>query len=110
MFGVGLMLVLFMGADLFTGNCLSITAIMDKKITWKQMIKNLFVIWFSNFLGALIIDVLIVYSGNLDFSHGLLGAYTIKVAVGKVALSPVTGIASGILCNILVCFAVLMAA
>ena len=109
-FGVGLMLVLFMGADLFTGNCLSITAIMDKKITWKQMIKNLFVIWFSNFLGALIIDVLIVYSGNLDFSHGLLGAYTIKVAVGKVALSPVTGLASGILCNILVCFAVLMAA
>ena len=109
-FGVGLMLVLFMGADLFTGNCLSVTAIMDKKITWKQVIKNLFVIWFSNFLGALIIDVLLVYSGNLDFSHGLLGAYTIKVAVGKVALSPVTGLASGILCNILVCFAVLMAA
>ena len=108
-FGVGLMLVLFMGADLFTGNCLSITAIMDKKITWKQVIYNLIVIWFSNFLGALIIDVLVVASGNLDYSYGLLGAYTIKVAVGKVALAPMAGLTSGILCNILVCFAVLMA-
>lgn len=108
-FGVGLMLVLFMGADLFTGNCLSITAIIDKKITWKQMIYNLIIIWFSNLIGALIIDVLLVASGNLDYSHGLLGAYTIKVAVGKVAITPMAGLTSGILCNILVCFAVLMA-
>ena len=108
-FGVGLMLVLFMGADLFTGNCLSITAIMDKKVTWKQVIRNLIVIWFSNLIGALIIDVLLVYSGNLDYSHGLLGAYTIKVAIGKVAITPMAGLTSGILCNILVCFAVLMA-
>ena len=108
-FGVGLMLVLFMGADLFTGNCLSITAIMDKKVTWKQVIYNLIVIWFSNLIGALIIDVLLVYSGNLDYSHGLLGAYTIKVAIGKAAITPVAGLTSGILCNILVCFAVLMA-
>ena len=108
-FGVGLMLVLFMGADLFTGNCLSITAILDKKITWKQVIYNLIVIWFSNLIGALIIDVLLVASGNLDYSHGLLGAYTIKVAVGKVAITPMAGLTSGILCNILVCFAVLMA-
>ena len=108
-FGVGLMLVLFMGADLFTGNCLSITAIMDKKVTWKQVIYNLIVIWFSNLIGALIIDVLLVYSGNLDYSHGLLGAYTIKVAIGKVAITPMAGLTSGILCNILVCFAVLMA-
>ena len=53
--------------------------------------------------------MLIVYSGNLNYSGGLLGAYTIKVAVGKIAISPLQGITSGILCNILVCLAVLMA-
>ena len=108
-FGVGLMLVLLMGADLFTGNCLLITSIMDKKITWKQTVKNLFVIYFSNLIGALIIDALLVGSGNLNYSGGLLGAYTIKVAIGKIAITPMQGLTSGILCNVLVCFAVLMA-
>ena len=108
-FGVGLMLVVFMGAELFTGNCLMITSVMDKKITWAKAIRNLVVVYFSNLLGALIFDALLVYSGNLNYTSGLLGAYTIKVAIGKIALSPVQCITSGILCNILVCFAVLMA-
>ena len=67
------------------------------------------IVFFSNLIGALCVDLLIVYSGNLNYSGGLLGAYTIKVAVGKIAISPLQGIASGILCNILVCLAVLMA-
>ena len=108
-FGVGLMLVVFMGAELFTGNCLMITSVMDKKITWAKAIRNLVVVYFSNLLGALIFDALLIYSGNLNYTSGLLGAYTIKVAIGKSALSPVQCITSGILCNILVCFAVLMA-
>lgn len=108
-FGVGLMLVVFMGAELFTGNCLMITSVMDKKITWAKAIRNLVVVYFSNLLGALIFDALLIYSGNLNYTSGLLGAYTIKVAIGKIALSPVQCITSGILCNILVCFAVLMA-
>ena len=108
-FGVGLMLVVFMGTELFTGNCLLITSVMDKKVTWAKAIRNLVVVYFSNLLGALIFDVLLLYSGNLNYTSGLLGAYTIKVAVGKVAIAPGTAIASGILCNVLVCFAVLMA-
>ena len=108
-FGVGLMLVVFMGAEIFTGNCLMITSVMDKKITWAKAIRNLVVVYFSNLLGALIFDALLIYSGNLNYTSGLLGAYTIKVAIGKIALSPVQCITSGILCNILVCFAVLMA-
>lgn len=108
-FPVGLMLVVFMGAELFTGNCLMVTSVMDKKITWAQAIRNLVVVYFSNLIGALIVDVLLVYSGNLNYTGGLLGAYTIKVAVGKVAVTPIQGITSGILCNVLVCFAVLMA-
>lgn len=49
------------------------------------------------------------FSGQLNFSNGLLGAYTIKVDLGKTSLTPLQGITSGILCNILVCAAVLMA-
>ena len=90
-FPVGLMIIVFVGGELFTGNCL-------------------IVVYFSNLIGALIIDTLIYFSGNLDYTGGLLGAYAIKVAVGKVGISPLKGVTSGILCNILVCIAILMAA
>lgn len=109
-FPVGLMMVVILGGELFTGNCLLVIAALEKRISWKGMLRNLAIVYFSNLAGALLIAALLVFSGNLDYSGGLLGAYTIKVAVGKAGISPIQGIASGILCNILVCAAVLMAA
>lgn len=108
-FPVGLMLIVFLGGELFTGNCLIIMDVFAKRATWKGLIHNLLIVYFSNFIGAFLVDVLIVFSGNLNYSDGLLGAYTIKVAIGKLAITPLQGITSGILCNILVCLAVLMA-
>lgn len=109
-FPVGLMLIVFLGGELFTGNCLIIMDVFAKRATRRGLIRNLLIVYFSNLIGALIVDILVFFSGNLNYSDGLLGAYTIKVAVGKVAISPLQGITSGILCNILVCLAVLMAA
>ena len=101
-FPVGLMIIVFVGGELFTGNCLIVMDVVGKKVTWFECIRNLIVVYFSNLIGALIIDTLIYFSGNLDYTGGLLGAYAIKVAVGKVGISPLKGITSGILCNILV--------
>lgn len=108
-FPVGLMLVVFTGSELFTGNSLMIMAVIDKKITLLKMIRNLVVVYFANFIGALIIDVLVFLSGQFDFSDGGLGAYTIKVALAKTSIAPVTAVISGILCNILVCLAIVLA-
>ncbi len=107
-FPVGLMMIIFMGGELFTGNCLLFMGVLDKKISVKAFVRNLVVVYFSNLMGALLVDGLIYASGNLEYTEGLLGAYAIKVAVGKMAITPVKGIASGILCNILVCVAVLL--
>lgn len=108
-FPVGLMLVVFTGSELFTGNCLMLTALLDKKIKALQILRNLAVVYFSNLIGALIIDFLVFYSRQFNYSNGGLGAYTIKVALAKTTISPVTAIVSGILCNILVCLAIIMA-
>lgn len=108
-FPVGLMLIVFVGGELFTGNCLITLAVLSKQTTWAKKIRNLFVVYFSNLVGALIIDVLVFFSGQYNYTDGALGAYTIKVALGKISLSPIEGITSGILCNMLVCLAVLMA-
>lgn len=109
-FPVGLMLVVLVGGELFTGNCLMIMAYMDKKIRLSQILRNLVVVYISNLVGALIIDFLVFYSGQFHYSANGLGAYTIKVAVAKAEISPGTAVASGILCNMLVCLAILMAA
>ncbi|MDD3362821.1 MAG: formate/nitrite transporter family protein [Hespellia sp.] len=109
-FPIGLMLIVFLGGELFTGNCLIILDVLDKRVTWLSLFRDLVIVYFTNLIGSLLIVFLIYYSGNLTYSDGLLGAYTIKTAVCKIALSPVQTITSGILCNILVCLAILMAA
>lgn len=109
-FPVGLLMIVLVGGELFTGDCLMVMAALDKRIQVSKMIRNLIIVFFTNLIGSLIIDLLIFYSGNLDYSGGTLGAYTIKVALAKATITPVKGITSGILCNFLVCMAILMGA
>lgn len=63
-FPVGLMLVVFTGSELFTGNCLMIIPTLEKKIKPVSMIKNLVTVYISNFVGAMIIDLLIFFFGT----------------------------------------------
>lgn len=106
-FPVGLMLVVITGAELFTGNSLMIMTQISGRAKWYAVCRNLIVVYFSNFIGALIVDYLVFMSGQLDYSGGGLGAYTIKVAVAKSSMAPQKAVASGILCNVLVCLAIL---
>ena len=108
-FPVGLMMLSIIGAELFTGNCMMIAAVADGRIKLIQMLKNWVVVYLSNLLGSVVTALLIYGSGQFDNSVGGLGAYTIKVAMGKVNMSFGQALCSGILCNILVCAAVLMA-
>lgn len=108
-FPVGLMMVVITGSELFTGNCLMVTAFLDKKIKGMQMLRNLVIVYISNLAGSVIIAGLVYLSGQFNYTDGLLGAYTIKVALAKTTIAPGTAIASGILCNMLVCLAVILA-
>ena len=109
-FPIGLMLIILVGGELFTGDCLMITGAMDGRYPWKSVICDLILVFVSNFVGALFIAFLVTHSGQLGFSDNELGAYVIKVAAGKLNIPFGTAFLSGILCNILVCAAVFMAA
>ena len=109
-FPVGLMMIVFVGGELFTGDCLMIMGNMHKQFSLWKMIRVLVVVFFSNLLGAVLIATLVYTSGQFAYTNNLLGAFTIKVALGKVSLSFGTALISGILCNFFVCIAVLMAA
>lgn len=105
-FPVGLILVLLCGTDLFTGNVLLVVPFADRKIKLSQVIKNWIIIYLSNFIGAIIIAYLIYSSGLLDTNSFKLGGYALKVASTKASLSFSKALASGIMCNIIVCLAV----
>ncbi len=106
-FPIGLLMIVLVGGELFTGNCLMIMATLEELIHVKRLLRNLITVFFANIIGALIIAILVFFSGNLDTGNGALGGYAISVAVEKVSHTFIRGIASGFLCNILVCAAIL---
>ena len=107
-FPTGLILVVIAGAELFTGNNLISVATLAGRVKWSKYMWNLTLVWFGNLVGSVFIALLIYLSGQLDYSDGLLGAYTIKAASIKTSLSFTQAFSSGILCNLLVCLAVWM--
>ena len=108
-FPVGLMMVILLGAELFTGDCLVAMSVFGKNQKLGFFVKLLVIVYIGNFIGSLILAAMVAVSGQFDYSSGLLGAYTIKVALSKVGISFDQGIISGVLCNFLVCAAVVMA-
>lgn len=108
-FSTGLMLVIVAGGELFTGNTLMVAALAQKKIGWGGLLKNWTTVYLGNFIGAILIAGLIIMSGQLDFSHGLLGGFTIKTAAYKISLGFLKAFVMGILCNWLVTLATWLA-
>ena len=108
-FGAGLMLVVFAGGELFTGNILIIVGVMDRKVTIGKMLTNWLLVYIGNMLGALCIAWMMYHSGLFNSSGGLLGAVTIRSAAYKTALDFFPAFILGVLCNWLVCLAMWVA-
>ena len=107
-FPAGLMLVLMAGAELFTGNSLMIIALAERRITLPQLLRSWLVVYAGNFAGSVLVALLISWSGQLNYTGGLLGGVTLKAGAGKVSLSFGQAFTLGVLCNWLVCLAVWM--
>ena len=99
-FPVGLMFVVLIGAELFTGDCLMSFAVFDKRIRLLDMIRVLVVVFITNLIGACIVVVLVNRCGQLDYGNGALAAATIKTAYNKMNLSFMKAFTSGIMCHI----------
>ena len=104
-FPAGLAMVVLTGTELFTGNCLMSIALLDRRITLPAMLRNWCVVYVGNFIGAAAVAAMAVWGGVFAGKEEFL----IATAMGKIM--PVEqAVFRGILCNILVCLGVLMAA
>jgi len=108
-FPFGLIMAMLTGAELFTGNCLMILAVIKKRINFGNMLRNLAVLYAGNTAGVILLAVAYSFSGLLNYSDGGLAVYIVKQAVSKCSYSFSQALFLGVLCNILVCTAVMIA-
>lgn len=105
-FSLGLILVVIGGAELFTGNNLMIIPWASKKITFNQVLRNWSLVYLGNFAGALLVAMMILWSGHYLMANGVIANHMLDIAVKKCELGFGEALTRGILCNILVCLAI----
>lgn len=114
-FPLGLMLVVICGADLFTGNCMTLTAAKTQgEIGIGQSFLSGAYSWIGNFAGALFVAVCLVWASGLIFEKAGIGSAAtmpwadglVKLANGKTSLSFMEAFWRAVGCNWLVCLAV----
>lgn len=104
-FGIALSLVLMVGSELFTGNNMIMTVgSLEKKVSWITTLK----IWIYSYIGNLLGSVLVAWLYFMtNLAKGDVGNFIIKVTETKMNAPFSDLFFRGILCNVLVCLAVL---
>ena len=108
-FPFGLVMVVLLGAELFTGNCLISISVLDKQARFSGMLRNWVFAYLGNFVGGVLVAALCAYSGQFNFKGGELAVVTINAAINKCSMGFGSAFFLGIGCNFLVCIAVLLA-
>lgn len=109
MFPIGLILVVVLGAELFTGNnALLIPAFMQRRYSAWAVVKNWILVYIGNFAGALAFTYIMVYCAGLTAPDPWHSAI-IRVAEAKVSMPWLTVFIKAIGANWCVCLAVWLA-
>ncbi|KAB8146087.1 formate transporter FocA [Chloroflexia bacterium SDU3-3] len=105
-FSVGLVLVIVGGGELFTGNTLMSMAFASGKVSLGEVLRNWVVVYTSNFVGSILVALLVFYGKQHTFGHGAIGLNMLSIAESKANLEFGQAVALGVLCNFAVCMAV----
>jgi len=93
------------GSELFTGNNLIlVVGALDKKVTWLDALKIWGASYVGNFIGSFIIGGLFVLT---SIQSSATGNFILSVSAAKMNGDFTSLLFKGILCNLLVCLAVL---
>jgi formate/nitrite transporter len=105
-FSVGLVLVVVGGAELFTGNNLSVMAWAGGRVGTGAVLRNWALVYAGNFAGGVGI-ALAAYGARLhEAGGGAFGAAALGIAAAKLQLGFGQAVLLGVLGNVLVCLAV----
>lgn len=107
-FSLGLMLVVIIGADLFTSTTMTLIAKASNKITWGQLLSNWGVVYVGNFIGAILLVGIILMSGHPWENGAQVGLFYINITEHKLTHTFIEAVGLGIMCNLMVCLGVWM--
>lgn len=103
-FGVALSLVLFAGAELFTGsNFIMSVGALCKTVSWKDAVKIWATTFIGNFIGSILAAFIFFMTG---LATGPVGEFIAKTSEVKTSLIVSELFFRALLCNVLVCLAV----
>jgi formate/nitrite transporter len=104
-FSLGLILVVVAGAEFFTGNNLMVMAWVSRKISARDLLRNLSIVYATSLVDAAGLAGIVALSGHGATNGGALG----ETATDKVSIGFQQAFLRGVLFNILVCLAVWLA-
>lgn len=107
-FSLGLMLVIILGADLFTSTTLTLIPRASGRISWGEMLTNWGVVYVGNFVGAIVLVFIILLSGHPWENGGKVGLSYIAITEHKLSFTFVQAVFLGLMCNLMVCLGVWM--
>lgn len=105
-FTLGLILVVVGGAELFTGNNLMMMAFLSRKISLAQLLRNWGIVYVGNFAGSVLTALILFATNQHTQGNGAVGLNALNIASAKTDLEFLPALASGVMCNVLVCLAV----
>lgn len=106
LFSIAIVLVVFLNGELFTGNNFVMAiGVYNKTVSVVDMIKVWIVSYIGNFAGAFLLSTMFVYS---KASHAIMVDYYNSFIYTKISAGVPELLLRGILCNFLVCMAVLV--
>jgi formate/nitrite transporter len=110
LFSLGLVLVIVVGAELFTGNIIMIIGFMSGLYKARNLLKNWVTVYLGNFIGSVLFALIIFKSGLFGtvLEGNALGELAAAVAEKKMALSFTEAFIRGFFCNVLVILAIIM--
>lgn len=107
-FPIGMILVMLLGAELFTGNTsYFMPSVLQGEQPWSRMFRNWGIVWVGNFIGALFFAYFFVYLSGIMSDEVLVHAAE-SIAHKKVSNPLFVTILKGMGANWLVCLAVWM--
>jgi len=102
-FGIGLVAIVYLGAELFTGNCFTtIIPVLKGDLKFKEIIPMWIVCYIGNVVGISLICFLFIASGA---QSAALTTYLQPIMEAKLQFNGVELFIKGILCNFIVCIA-----
>ncbi len=103
-FSIGLISVMFLKTELFTGNCLLLIPYWQKKIRLPRMLAHWAAVYAGNLVGAALAALLLTGAIPMDAA---LAQRFLQATLAKSAMPWLEALARGIGCNLLVCLGVL---